>query len=129
MTYTLLLCLHLLAASLVRIGGFFPWSAADLYKSLSMVLTLVLGLLWYRRTLPGGAGRRAWTLVAVGLFLLFAGGARWLLLLLPESLLTSIGQRVELVGSAMQTAPSLYQALLGPWRVWCTWICQHSDDR
>ncbi len=51
------------------------------------------------------------------MFLLFAGGSRWLLLLLPESTQQALGKQVELVGSAMQTAPNLHTALLGPWRI------------
>lgn len=104
--------LHLLAASLARIGGFYPWSALDFYKALSIVLALMLGLLWYRRHTG-----RGWALLAVGLFVLFAGGARGLLLLLPEDTLRGLGQNVQMVGSAMQTAPDLYSALLGPWRI------------
>ncbi len=104
--------LHLLAAGLGRVGGFFPWSALDFYKALSISLALALGVLFYRRWM--GKSARVWWL---GLFTLFAGGSRWLFLLLPETWLRSLGEHVTLIGSGMQTAPGLYQALLGPWRV------------
>jgi hypothetical protein len=104
--------MHLLAGSLVRIGGFYPWSALDLYKAISIALATVLGMLWYRRTM------RPWAAIVLGgLFVLFAGGARWLLLLLPPGWLETLGRDVELVGSAMQSARNLPLALTGPWRI------------
>jgi hypothetical protein len=104
--------MHLLAASLVRIGGFYPWVALDIYKALSMALAAVLGVLWYRRSMRPGAA-----LLVGGLFLLFAGGSRWLLLLLPGGWLEALSRGLELVGSGMQTAQNLPLALAGPWRI------------
>lgn len=103
---------HLLAAGLVRVGGLYPWSALDIFKSLAITLALALGILWSRRWV-----KQASVLWAAVLFLLFAGGSRWLLLLLPVSAQQALGERVELVGSAMQTARNLHEALLGPWRI------------
>lgn len=104
--------LHLLAASLVRIGGFYPWAALDIFKALSIALAATLGALWFRRYM-----RPIPALTVGGVFVLFGGGARWLLLLLPRGLLERLGERVELIGSAMQTATDLVSALAGPWRI------------
>ena len=41
--------LDLFAASAVRIGGFFPWSAWDISRAFVISLTLVCGWLWIRR--------------------------------------------------------------------------------
>lgn len=104
--------LHLLAASLVQIGGFYPWAALDLYKALSIALAVTLGMLWFRRFM-----RPIPTLAIGGLFVFFSGGTRWLLLILPRSLIERLGDGVALIGSAMQTAPDLASALSGPWRI------------
>lgn len=104
--------LHLLAASLTRIGGFYPWTALDVCKALAISLTTILGVLWYRRFAHPAAA-----IVGGGLFTLFAGGSRWLLLLLPGGLLARISSDIELIGSAMQTANTLTSALAGAWRI------------
>jgi hypothetical protein len=104
--------LHLFAASLVRIGGFFPWSAFDLSKSVTVALTVVLAWLWLRRyTRPGLA------LSAMLLLVLFAGGTRWLLLLFPEKYVTHLGTGLEFMGTARVTGEDLYTALISPWKI------------
>ncbi|MFM8322220.1 MAG: hypothetical protein ACKOC5_15005 [Chloroflexota bacterium] len=109
--------LHLLAAALVRVGGLYPWVAWDVLKALSISLAAVLGVLWYRRF--AGAGRiwRQLLLVAAGLFVLFAGGSRWLFLLLPEAARSAVSAQVQLIGSGLDTAPDLGQAVLLPWNI------------
>jgi len=104
--------LHLLAASLTRLGGFYPWTALDVCKALAISLAVGLGVLWYRRFAPRGAA-----LVGGGLFILFAGGARWLLLLIPPRLLERMSVGVELIGSASQSASDFSAALTGAWRI------------
>jgi len=104
--------LHLLAASLVRVGGLYPWSALDVYKSLSIALAVILAYLWYRRYFRG---QLVW--LWIGIFTLFASGTRWLLLFLPANLLQLIGARVHLLGSGLQSGADLYTALLSPWRI------------
>jgi hypothetical protein len=104
--------LNLLAASLVRIGGFFPWSAFDLAKALSLALTLSLGYLWLHRMtrsqLAGALGAGV---------LLFAGGARWLLLFLPQTSLIQMGQGLQFLGSSAASGADLYSALSNPWKM------------
>ncbi|MBN2547557.1 MAG: hypothetical protein JXB15_00245 [Anaerolineales bacterium] len=104
--------LHLYAASLVRIGGFFPWSAFDLVRAQAIALTLMLAGLWLRRYI-----RTTWALALAGLLILFGGGARWLLLFLPESTLLEMSARISLQGSALTTGENLFTALTLPWKI------------
>jgi hypothetical protein len=102
--------LQVLAASLVRLGGLFPWSAWDLSKALAIALTLSLGFLWVRRLLHNPRA------ASLGSFLFtFAGGARWLLLLVPTGLLVWMSSSVQLTNSATFSAPDLISALARPW--------------
>ena len=104
--------LHLLAASLVQIGGLFPWSSLDIFKAFSISLALILMVLWYRRYIKQGF---AW--LWGGLFILFSGGARWLLLLIPSTNLINMGTGLKMIGSGLVTAPDLYTALISPWKI------------
>jgi hypothetical protein len=103
--------LHILAAGLVRVGGLFPWSAWDLYKALGISLTMMLGLLWFRRFM----GWRAVLLLA-GTLILFSGGTRWLLLFIPEPILKGISQNINMIGSGIANSTDLYSGLLSPWK-------------
>jgi hypothetical protein len=47
--------------------------------------------------------------------MIFATGARWLLLLFPSSLLKFVSNSVQLIGSGAATAKTLQQALISPW--------------
>ena len=49
--------------------------------------------------------------------LAFAGGARWLLLLLPQGLLNLISGNITLIGSGADTATTLSAALLTNWKI------------
>jgi hypothetical protein len=104
--------LQVLAASLVRIGGLFPWSAWDLSKAIAIALTLVLGWIWLRRvTLSAAAASLGSAL------LLLAGGARWLLLLAPHGLLAWLNEGITLINTAADSAPDLITALTSPWKI------------
>ena len=48
---------------------------------------------------------------------MFAGGARWLLLLLPQPILQLISNQITLIGSASVTAPDLLRAMLSNWKI------------
>lgn len=104
--------MHLLAAGMVVIGGFFPFGALDVYKAFSMTLGLLLPWLWYRRYIKGA---QSW--FWLGLFILFAGGTRWLLLLVPQGQLEALSQGVQMLGSAAQTASDLPGALIKGWNI------------
>ena len=87
--------LQVFAAVLESLAHFFPWSAWDLTRGLAIALTVNLGWLWVRR----GTGRG--TAAALGaLALVVGGGARWLLLLLPGSVLNWISAGVQLSNTA-----------------------------
>ncbi len=103
---------QLFGASLMRVGGLFPWSAFDLSKGITAGLAIVLAYLWgwratYRRL--GG--------VFTSFVLAFASGGRWLLTLLPPSILSRAGAQLTLWGSGAQSAPDLLQGLSSPWIV------------
>jgi hypothetical protein len=104
--------LHLFAASLARIGGFYPWSAFDFTRTLSTTLTILLAWLWLRRNL-----RRAMARWAGILLIVFGGGARWLLLFLPAETLQRISAEIQLIGSALQSGPDLFTILPGAWKI------------
>jgi hypothetical protein len=102
--------IQVFAASLVRLAGFFPWSAWDVSRALAIAFTLVLGWVWVRRV------TRSRTAAWLGSILFtFGGGTRWLLLLLPASLSNWVSQSITLVGTGYDTAPTLAQALYKTW--------------
>jgi hypothetical protein len=102
--------LHVFAASLVRIGGFYPWSAWDFSKALVIALTIVLSWLWLRRV------TRSSRAAALGSFFVsFAGGARWLLLLTPFSILLRISPAIHLTNTGADTGANLLEVLSRPW--------------
>ena len=103
---------QLLGASAVRLGGLFPWSAFDLTKGFTAALSLGTAYLVGCRL--GHRSAAGWVTVAC---LLFGGGARWFLLLLPPTFLAEASAHVVLWGSAASSADSLRQAMLGPWIV------------
>ncbi len=104
--------LQIFAAVLENLAHFFPWSAWDLTRGLAIGLTINLGWLWVRR----GTGRSS--AGALGALALIAGGgARWLLLLLPASLLNWVSAGVQLSNSGAATATNLVQALTQPFAV------------
>ena len=102
--------LDLFAAVLVRSGGFFPWSAYDLTNALFLSLALVLGWHWFRR-----ASGNTWIGLLGSASLAFVGGARWVLLALPESILSALNDGIALQGSALATGSNLPEALASPW--------------
>lgn len=104
--------LLLIAAQFMRMAHLFPWSALDLARGLMLALPLVLAGLWALRLTRSRAAA-----FLTGFMLTFAGGARWLLLLLPQSVLGIISSNVTLIGSASTTASNLYDALLSNWKI------------
>ncbi|MGH2628232.1 MAG: hypothetical protein ACRDHY_16460, partial [Anaerolineales bacterium] len=102
--------LQIWAASMVRLAGFFPWSAFDLSRALALALTACLAWLWFRRTV-----RAEFAVLVSAALLLFAGGARWLLLFLPGRILAEISRHVALINTGANTASTLAEALGRPW--------------
>lgn len=103
---------QLFGAGLMRVGGFFPWSALDISRGFFGGLALVLAGLWgWRMT------HRRFGGLAVALVLALASGGRWMLNLLPYSILQSAAQRVSLWGSAADSAPTLLEGLGAAWAI------------
>jgi hypothetical protein len=102
--------LQVLAASLVRMAGFFPWSAWDLSKALAIALTMMLAWVWIRRV------TRSERAAYLGSFLVtFASGARWLLLLVPIPILLRLTTGIHPINTGADTAPDFYTVLSQPW--------------
>lgn len=104
--------LLLVAAQFTRLAEAPPWVAMDLARGLTLALTLFYGAFLARRL----TGSRVAAALSAG-FLFFAGGARWVLLLLPASLLTRISQSVTLIGSGADSGANLAAALYNPWKI------------
>jgi hypothetical protein len=102
--------LDLFAASMVRIGGLFPWSAWDISRAFVVSLTLVCSWLWIRRITHSRLGA-----ILGSLLMAFGMGTRWILALLPSSWIADIASNVHLVGSSLDTANTLAQALSRSW--------------
>ena len=104
--------IQVFAASLVYLADFFPWSAWDISRALAIAFTLVLGWLWGRRVTRSNIAGWLGTILFT-----FGGGSRWLLLLLPAPWLNWVSQSVNLVGTGLDTAPTLVAALYSPWLI------------
>jgi hypothetical protein len=104
--------LVLLGVQFMRVASAPPWTALDLARGLTLTLAIMFtGLLAWRLTRNKAV---AWISAA---FYALAGGARWLLLLLPVSLLNSISSGLTLIGSGSDTAGTLMEALSTFWEV------------
>ncbi len=102
----------LFAAQITLLGDIVPWNALDLTRGLFFALTLLLTYLWVARMT-----RSRLAAYAGALFAAFAGGARWLLLLLPTSWVASLSKNITLLGSAAQSVPDLAGGLTLPWAI------------
>ena len=104
--------LLLVAAQFVRLSNAGPWTALDLARGLTLALTLTYGgFLALRLTRSRLAQTFSMVLMA------FAGGARWLILLLPITLQRQLSTSVQLIGSGADTGPNLLTALYKYWKI------------
>lgn len=104
--------LILLAVQVMRVASAAPWTALDLARGLTLTLAIVFtGLLAWRLTRHKAV---AWFSAA---FFAFASGTRWLLLLLPGSLLNRLSSDLTLIGSGRATSDNLLEALSRFWVV------------
>jgi len=103
---------QLLGASLVRLGGMFPWSAFDLSKGIAFGLSVgLVGLVGKRvvgRWLSGSLTAAIFTL---------ASGTRYLLLLVPQALLTRVDATVALIGTSTLMGVPFSQSLTQAWAI------------
>jgi hypothetical protein len=103
---------QLFGAGLMRVGGLFPWSALDVSRGFFGALALILAGFWGWRatnTRLGGVG--------VALVLALVSGGRWMMNLLPYSVLSSMTKGVNLWGSAADSAQTLLGGLGSPWAI------------
>jgi hypothetical protein len=102
--------LQVFAAGMVRLAGFFPWSAWDISRAIVYGFTTLLAWLWLRRLtraqLPAYLGS--------GL-LIFGGATRWLLLFLPKPMLETIGANLHMDLSGIAAGGNLVTALTNRW--------------
>ncbi|GAB4489210.1 MAG: hypothetical protein Fur0016_21300 [Anaerolineales bacterium] len=104
--------LLLVAAQFTRLAGAPPWVAMDVARGLTLALTLFYSTFLAQRL----TGSRLAAALSAG-FLFFVGGARWILLLLPASLLTRISNTVTLIGSGADSGSSLQAVLYNDWKI------------
>ncbi|MCJ7623399.1 MAG: hypothetical protein MUO76_07835 [Anaerolineaceae bacterium] len=100
----------LFAGQLMRIGDFFVWTSLDLARGLSFAVSVVLTALFVQRVTRSRLGGIMGALMAM-----FAGGTRWLLLLLPPGMVAKISANLNMIGSGVNSGPDLSAALLNPW--------------
>jgi hypothetical protein len=104
--------LFLLGVQFMRVASAPLWTAFDLAHGLTLALTIFLvGFLAWRLTHNKTV---AWI---SALFFAFAGGTRWLLLLLPGTLLNRVSSSLTLIGSGSDSGSNLLEALSSPWQV------------
>ncbi len=101
--------LMLFAAQWMRLGGMYPWNALDLVRGLSFGLMIGLTYLWFARLTFSKVGGLLGAMMAA-----FGMGTRWILLLLPESIITWLGQGMELIGSGRLTVKRYFRLLTVP---------------
>lgn len=100
----------LFAGQLMRIGDFFVWTSLDLARGLSFAVSVVLTALFVQRVTYSRLGGFMGALMAM-----FAGGTRWLLLLLPPGVVGKISSNLTMIGSGANSGPDLSAALINPW--------------
>ena len=102
--------LLLFAAQFMRIANSSPWVALDLARGIALGLALVyVWILAFRLT-----HHRIAALLS-SLFVAFAGGVRWVLLLAPAGLVDRASSKVNLMGSGLDSAPDLFSAITHEW--------------
>ena len=104
--------LLLFGAQIISLTGMMPWTAWDIVRAFTIAPAVFLGGLWaYRVTRNKIAG------FIGGLGVLFISGTRWLMLLIPGSILNVISSQVSLLGSGAESGPTLAFSLPNPWPV------------
>jgi hypothetical protein len=103
---------HLFGASLMRLGGMLPWSAFDMAKAIMWGLSLMLAFLVGRRY--SGSQRGG---LITALVLAFASGARYLLFLLPPSILLKANDLITLQGTSAFINKPFSEALSSGWTI------------
>ncbi len=103
---------QLLGASLMRLADLHAWSAFDLSKAILWAYTLLLAYLVGMRYT-----RRAWGGVGTAALLAFAGGTRYLLLLLPANFLSRLDALIDFKGAEAGIGVAFSQSLVQGWPI------------
>jgi hypothetical protein len=103
---------HVFGASLMQLGGMFPWSAFDTAKAIFWGTSLLLAALLGRRYMGEKLG--GWLLPAV---LAFASGTRYLLFLLPPRILLRANELITLQGTSAFIGKPFSEALASGWTI------------
>lgn len=104
--------LFLLEVQFMRVASAPIWTAVDLAHGLTFALVMMyVGFLAWRLT------RNQTVAWVSAMFFAFAGGTRWLLLLLPGTVLNKVSSSLTLIGSGEDSGATLVDALSQPWAV------------
>ncbi len=101
---------QLLGASLVKIGGFLPWSAFDISKGIYWALTILLIYILIRRFTS-----KNWVALLLTGIYPFLTGTRYLLMFLPENILANLDNKITLLGSSQDMGLPFSKALFADW--------------
>ncbi len=104
--------LLLTGACFVRLADAAPWAALDLARGITLALTF-----FYAGFVARRLTNNLFVQITAMLFTLFAGGARWILLLLPANVLQFISRSITLIGSGADSGPNLATTLLKNWNI------------
>jgi len=99
--------LLLFATQINVLANTVPWTSMDLARAIFLSLTLLLGALWTERITS-----KKWAGFFAFFFLAFAGGARWILLFVPRSLLDKISTTLSFYGAAVYDSGNSLAQLL-----------------
>ena len=103
---------QLLGASLMRLGGFFPWSAFDISKAIYWAYLILLVYIFLKRWL-----QNTWkAVIGTSIFPLLSG-TRYLLALLPAQLMQQINPVIEFEGVSTDLQANLSQSLGMTWSI------------
>lgn len=102
----------LFGAQTMNMTGWMPWTAWDFARSITVFPAILLGALW---TLRFTKSKFASILAGAGVF--FISGTRWLMLLIPDSILAKLSASVNLVGAGASAGENLIQSLANPWPI------------
>ncbi len=101
---------HLLGASMMSIGNAMPWSAFDISKAITSAYGLILSYLIIRRYV------RDPKKVAITVALVMVvGGTRWLLFLMPQSILKPLDDLITMQGTSALMNMPFSQAIYEKW--------------
>ncbi|MGV8026725.1 MAG: hypothetical protein AB2L18_09230 [Anaerolineaceae bacterium] len=101
---------QLLGASLVKMGGFFPWSAFDISKGIYWALTILLIYVLIRRFTS-----KNWAALLLTGIYPFLTGTRYLLMFLPNHFLANLDSKITLLGSSQDMGLPFSKALFADW--------------